>query len=139
MFLRASLKVCVYIKRQYTGTVYCLESAEKICSLVVEILPYLIVLLYHFQSWGVKSVSIHAPAWSATFYPSGSNRRGHSISTHAPREGCDQFASPVRETMRGFQLPHPVRGATRRDIRQNWTCLISIPAPREGYDFFNML
>ena len=37
---------------------------------------------------------------------------GHVVSIHAPREGCDCAAPPLRITPSWFQFTHPGRGAT---------------------------
>ena len=78
------------------------------------------------------------------------------VSIHAPREGCDLSGLGVLVSRRRFnsrtpggvrlerspytsykilfQFTHPGRGATYPACLGDWSCLVSIHAPREGCD-----
>ena len=57
-----------------------------------------------------------------------------SISIHAPLEGCDESSLTLDVFWKIFQSTHPLRGATRNQLRYVFNHRISIHAPLAGCD-----
>ena len=56
----------------------------------------------------------------------------HSISIHAPREGCDPACCSSRLTSALFQSTHPARGATANFTKEQRVCLAQFAYLHKG-------
>ena len=83
--------------------------------------------------WGTGAFQFTHPGRGATGRLSVSVLR-HSVSIHAPREGCDVSGSLWLATSSSFQFTHPGRGATFYVEQLHYLAAVSIHAPREGCD-----
>ena len=78
------------------------------------------------------------PRRGATLLSAGVSR-SHTVSIHAPQEGCDyavvmHITNPVK-----FQFTHPRRGATVVTLDVFEVGMVSIHAPQEGCDLSNII
>ena len=80
------------------------------------------------------SVSIHAPREGCDYLKDVLREANRRVSIHAPREGCDGYLLHRGICTLWFQFTHPGRGATQGSILLFSGYSVSIHAPREGCD-----
>ena len=82
------------------------------------------VIAYH-------SVSIHAP-WEGCDFRGIRPSEMRRVSIHAPWEGCDGSPSAIRFTMAEFQFTHPGKGATNLVRRSTIPLRFQFTHPGKG-------